>query len=140
MSFDLNKVLMTGRLGRKPELKKSTAGTPYARMSLATHGPRRQNQEPNTQWHQILVWGAQAEHCHQYLDKGSPILVEGYLDHRSYVADGVKRTTHHIHAHRIQFLGGRTAGDVAEVADQDLDEAVSQLGGDSGGSQEVTLM
>jgi len=59
----------------------------------------------------VVVWGKQAESCGEYLDKGSPILVEGRLQTREWEAkDGGKRTVIEVVAERVQFMGrGRTA-------------------------------
>jgi len=52
------------------------------------------------------VWDKQAEACCQYLQKGSPIFVEGVLQSRSWETnDGQKRSTIDVRAERIQFLG-----------------------------------
>jgi len=54
----------------------------------------------------VVVWGKQAESCGEYLDKGSPILVEGRLQTRDWEAkDGQKRTVTEIVAERVQFMG-----------------------------------
>lgn len=127
MSFDLNRVLLTGRLGRKPELKTSVNGTPYARMSVAIHGPGGKTKEAMTQWHSVMVWGNQAASCAQYLNKGSAVLVEGYLENREYLVQGVKRYGIHVNASRVQFLGGRSSDHELESAERELDNTVSQI-------------
>ena len=60
-----------------------------------------------TEWHNIVVWGKQAETCGQYLSKGRQVFVEGSIRSRSYDdKSGIKRYITEIFAQRIQFLGG----------------------------------
>jgi single-strand DNA-binding protein len=59
-----------------------------------------------TQWHRIVVWGKQAEHCKEYLSKGRQVYVEGRLQTRKWTDQENK--THYsteINASNIQFLG-----------------------------------
>ncbi len=113
MTIDTNRILLTGRVGQRPELKTSTNGSPYVRLSLAVHkivkAQAEGTKEPLTQWHQIMVWGNQAEYCARFLNKGSPVLVEGALESRSYVVDGNKRYSTTVLADRVQFLTGKNA-------------------------------
>jgi single-strand DNA-binding protein len=60
----------------------------------------------------VVVWGKQAESCSEYLDKGSPIMVEGRLQTRDWeTKDGQKRNVVEVVAERVQFMGRpKTAG------------------------------
>lgn len=104
---DYNRVILLGRLGNKPELKKSTEGKSYLRLSIATHS-HRTGEPKATFWHRVVVFGIQAEYTARYLDKGSPVLVEGHLEESTYTnsKDEKVRATNVV-AHQIQFLGGR---------------------------------
>jgi single-strand DNA-binding protein len=64
-----------------------------------------------TEWHNIVVYGKQAETCGQYLKKGRQVYVEGRLTTRQWEAkDGSgKRSRTEVVALRVQFLGGRAA-------------------------------
>ena len=71
-----------------------------------------------TTWHQVVVWGKQAEVCQRYLRKGQAVFLEGELRSRKYVAsDGVSRTVYEVHAEDVSFLTrttekrGETLGD-----------------------------
>lgn len=109
----LNKAFIFGNLTRDPELKALPSGTSVATFSLATNrvwndkdGTRRED----TDYHNIVVFGRQAETVSQYLRKGSSALVEGRITTRSWDADdGSKRYRTEIIADRIQF-GPRTGG------------------------------
>jgi len=110
----LNKVFLIGNLTKQPELRYTPSGTAVADLRLAVNrnyttqgGEKREEVCFLT----VVVWGKQAESCGEYLDKGSPILVEGRLQTREWEAkDGGKRTVIEVVAERVQFMGrGRTA-------------------------------
>jgi single-strand DNA-binding protein len=85
-------------------------GRAVATFPLATHevwtteeGERQQH----TQWHNIVVWGTQAERCGQYLVKGRQVYIDGTIRSRLYDDhDGEKRSIVEIVARQVQFLGG----------------------------------
>jgi single-strand DNA-binding protein len=63
--------------------------------------------QERTEWHNIVVWGKQAENCGQYLAKGRQVYIEGSIRSRSYDdKEGNKRYVTEIVAQRVQFLGG----------------------------------
>ena len=110
----LNKVFLIGNLTKPPELRYTPSGTAVADLRLAVNrnyttqgGEKRED----TCFLTVVVWGKQAESCGEYLDKGSPILVEGRLQTREWEAkDGGKRTVIEVVAERVQFMGrGRAA-------------------------------
>jgi single-strand DNA-binding protein len=105
----LNRVLLIGNLTRAPELRYTPSGTAVADLRLAVNrGYTTQGGEKReeTSFLTVVVWGKQAESCNEYLDKGSPILVEGRLQTRDWeTKDGQKRNVVEIVAERVQFLG-----------------------------------
>jgi len=105
----LNKVFLIGNLTRPPELRYTPSGTAVADLRLAvnrnytTQGGEKREE---TCFLTVVVWGKQAETCGEYLDKGSPILVEGRLQARDWeTKDGQKRTVIEVVAERVQFMG-----------------------------------
>jgi single-strand DNA-binding protein len=112
----LNRVILIGRLGQKPELRVlAQQERSVARFSLATNERvfNRASSETSdrTEWHRIVVWGKLAEFCEKYLDKGRQVIVEGKLRTRSWQdRDGNKRTTTEIEALNVVLLGGRREG------------------------------
>jgi single-strand DNA-binding protein len=111
----LNKVFLIGNLTRAPELRYTPSGTAVSDLRLAVNrsyttqgGDRREE----TCFLTVVVWGKQAESSAQYLDKGSPVLVEGRLQTRDWeTKDGQKRNVVEVVAERLQFLGrGRATG------------------------------
>ena len=72
--MSVNKVILVGNLGKKPELRYTPGGQAVANFTLATNerfgGKDGQEAKERTEWHRIVVWGRTAENCGQYLDKG----------------------------------------------------------------------
>lgn len=105
----LNKVTLIGRLGKDPELRYTKDQTPFARFSLATSetftsgGEKREK----TEWHNLVVWGRQAEIAGRYLRKGKQIYVEGRIEYRDYddPNTGQKRYITDIRVDRFLMLG-----------------------------------
>ncbi len=114
-----NRIIMIGNLTKDPEFKQISSGMgisrPYCRLSLASNRQFK-NKQSGTVTQEVCyididVWGAQAENCHQYLQKGRPVLVEGRLKLDSWKeADGQSRSKHSIVADHVVFLttGQRT--------------------------------
>ena len=104
----LNKVLIAGRLTRKPELRKTPGGVSVTDLLIAlnreyiTVGGKRQQE---VCFVDVVVWGKQAETCVQVLDCSSPVLVEGRLQLDVWHAkEGEKRCKLRVAAERVQFL------------------------------------
>ncbi len=114
MANSVNKVIIVGRLGRDPELRSTQSGQAVASFSIATNERwTGKNGEPEerTEWHNIVVWGRQAELCRDYLAKGSQVYLEGRLQTREYTdRDGNQRKATEIVARDIVFLSGRGQG------------------------------
>lgn len=108
----LNKVFIAGNLTRDPELKALPSGANVSSFGVATNRTwRDQNGEKKeaTEFHNIVVFGRQADTCAQYLKKGQQVLVEGRLQTRSWDKDGQKQYRTEIVADRVQF-GAKSGG------------------------------
>ena len=109
----LNKVFIFGNLTRDPELRSLPSGSAVASFGVATNRvwkDQQGNKQEGTEFHNVVVFGKQAEIVSQYLRKGSSVLVEGRIQTRSWDGqDGVKKYKTEIVAERIQF-GPRTSG------------------------------
>ena len=116
----LNKVLLIGNLTRQPELRYTPSGTAVADLRLAVnrnYTTQTGEKSEETCFLTVVVWGKQAESCREYLDKGSPVFVEGRIQTRDWEAkDGQKRTATEVVAERVQFMGGRSRGAAATPA------------------------
>ncbi len=111
----LNKVFLLGNLTRDPELRYTPGGTPVVTLGLAVNrfykGKDGQNQQ-DTCFINVVAWSQLAETSNQYLQKGSPVLIEGRLQSRSWEnQQGQKRTTIEVVANNIQFMPRRGQAD-----------------------------
>ncbi|MBX4209082.1 single-stranded DNA-binding protein [Candidatus Parcubacteria bacterium] len=118
----LNKALIVGNLTRDPELKALPSGMQVASLSIATNSVWRDkdgNKKEDTQFHNVVVFGRQAETSAQYLKKGQQVMVEGRIQTRSWddKGSGEKKYRTEIVADRVQFgskpgggMGGNGAG------------------------------
>ena len=108
----LNKVMLFGNLTRDPELRALPSGMNVCSFSIATNrvyiGKDGKKQE-QTDFHNVVVFGRQADTVNQYLKKGSSTLVEGRLQTRSWEKDGAKQYRTEVIAERVQF-GPRAGG------------------------------
>jgi len=107
----VNKAILIGNLGKDPELRYTPGGQAVASFSLATSEKWRDKEgvaQDRTEWHNIVVWGRQAEIAKEYLAKGRQVYIEGRIQTRSWEdKDGNKRYTTEIICQRLQFLGAR---------------------------------
>ena len=105
----LNKIMLIGRLVKDPELRFTTNGTATAKFTLAVdRNFKKEGEEPETDFLNIILWRALAENCSKYLSKGSLAMVEGRLQIRSYVNDNdEKKWMTEIVANNVQFLDGK---------------------------------
>ena len=110
----LNKVMLIGNLGKDPEVQVFESGTKKASFSLATterYRDRNGVDQSVTEWHNVVVWGPQAEVVEKYLKKGTPIYLEGKIRTREYEGnDGQKRRITEIIANNFLMVGGRPDG------------------------------
>lgn len=108
--MNLNKAFIIGNLTRDPELKTLPSGTPVATFGIATNRTWKNQsgeKQEETQFHNIVAFGRQAEIAGQYLKKGSMTMIEGRIQTRNWEAqDGTKRYRTEIVTERLQ-LGPR---------------------------------
>ncbi|MAF59581.1 MAG: single-stranded DNA-binding protein [Candidatus Pacebacteria bacterium] len=131
----LNKALIIGNLTRDPELRSLPSGIQVSSFSVATNRVWKDkdgNKQEAAEFHNIVVFGRQAETVSQYLKKGSSVLVEGRLQTRSWESEGVKKYRTEIVADRVQF-GPRSAGAGAPATNESADQSAggAKSGGDS---------
>src|SRR5581483_12256495 len=109
-----NRVIIVGNLTRDPEYRTLPSGQGVCRLGVATNRQFK-NKQTGSMVQEVCyidadVWGAQAESCRQYLQKGRPVLVEGRLKLDSWEDQtGQKRTKHSVVAERVVFLGSNGA-------------------------------
>jgi single-strand DNA-binding protein len=110
--MSLNKVMLIGNLGKKPEIRFTPQGRATTRFPLATNEvwtDQQGERQERTEWHNVVVWGKQAETCAEYLDKGRQVFIEGSIRTRQYddPKDGARKWFTEVVAQRVQFLSSR---------------------------------
>lgn len=125
----LNKVMLIGRLGQKPELKYTEGGTAYAKLSLATSETWKDksgDKQSKTTWHNLTAWGKTAETMTRYLDKGQEVFVEGKIDNSKSEKDGVMRYYTTIVVSNFTFVGSKDNNGGNNTNDNTNDNAPPQ--------------
>jgi single-strand DNA-binding protein len=131
----LNKAMVFGNLTRDPEMKALPSGMQVCSFSLATnrvYNDRDGNRQEIADYHNVVVFGKQAESCSKWLTKGSSAYVEGRMQTRSWDKDGQKQYRTEVIADRVQFgpKGSGTGSAPASTGDSKPNED-SQKGGGS---------
>ena len=118
MARTINKVELLGRVGTDPEMIYTQSGTPVTKLRLATDRYRK-DAEPETDWHNVVVWNGTAEAVNEYVTKGQRIYVAGRLVHNSWEGDdGQRRYRTEVHSNEVVFLdGGNGNGNGAQAPD-----------------------
>jgi single-strand DNA-binding protein len=119
----INKAIIYGNLTREPELKSLPSGAQVCEFGVATNRVWKDKngaRQESVDYHNIVVFGRQAELIKQYLHKGSGVFLEGRIQTRSWDAqDGTKKYRTEIVADKIQFgpKSGSTGGGSYEPRD-----------------------
>jgi single-strand DNA-binding protein len=103
----INRVFLVGRLGQEPQMRVSKTNQPWCTMSIATERSRKDGDAwiVETDWHDVKVFGDEAERCGKMLRKGSMVGVEGALTYDTWADDaGQKRRRARIASTRVTFL------------------------------------
>ena len=112
MSRGVNKVILVGNLGQKPEIRYTKDSKPVASFSIATSESWKDkttgDMVEKTEWHNVTFFGRIAEVAEQYLDKGSKVFVEGKLQTDKWEDEnGNKRSATKIIGNNMQMLDSR---------------------------------
>ena len=106
--MSVNRVFLLGNLGKDPKAFGTEDTKSICRLAVATNEVQKTTEGEkveNTEWHNVVVYGKQAELCSKFLEKGSKVYLEGKLRTRKWVDDrGNNRYTTEIVANRVEFL------------------------------------
>ena len=111
----LNKVLLSGNLGKDPVMRATQDGTPVATSTLAVNTTRGGEEE--TTWANLVAFGKTAELFRDYLHRGDGIIVVGRYNVRSYTQNDETKYSHEVIVEDITFLN--KAGGAKSSADED---------------------
>ena len=128
----INKAMIYGNLTRDPELKALPSGTQVGTFSLATNRVYKDkdgNKQEQADYHNIVVFGRQAELVAQYLSKGNAAYIEGRMQTRSWEQDGQKKYRTEVVADRVQFGPKGGGGSAPATAKGDEDAEPKPAGG-----------
>ena len=100
----VNKIILIGHLGAKPEGRYTPSGVSTASFSIATNEvwlDADQKKHEHTEWHHVVTWNKVADFVTQYCDKGHLVYIEGSLRTRAWVGTNKekKKTTEIIATH-----------------------------------------
>lgn len=103
--------MLIGNVGKDPDVQAFENGRKRATFSLATSEKYRDRNgvdQTITDWHNIVVWGPQADIAEKYIRRGMPLFVEGRIKTREYEAqDGQKKRITEILADNFSMLGSK---------------------------------
>jgi len=110
MANSLNKVMLLGRLGATPELKRLENGSAVMNLSMATSTGHRNAEtgewEEQTEWHRVAIWGKRAEGLSKFLTKGMQIFIEGHLKTNKWEdKEGIERYSTSVQCDKLLFTG-----------------------------------
>ena len=121
----VNKVLLTGRLTRDPELRSLASGKSVTTFNVATN--QYTGGTEKSEYHTVVTWDKLAQVCGQYLGKGQQVAIEGRLQTRSWDDDqGKRHWKTEIVAHHVEMLSGRKKKDYEAQAAADALEAQAE--------------
>ena len=113
----VNKVILIGNVGRDPETKYMSDGSAVCNLTLATtrrYKDKSGQQQADTEWHRISLFGRLAEIAEKYVKKGDPLYVTGRLRTRKYTArDGSEKQQTEVIAEEIQLLSAKSSSESA---------------------------
>ncbi len=131
----INKAIIFGNITRDPELRALPSGMNVCNFSVATnrtYKDRDGKKQEQTDFHNVVVFGRQADTVAQYLKKGSSVYVEGRMQTRSWEQNGEKKYRTEVIADSVQF-GPRSSGGGGGGRERDeMPEEPIQSSGGSG--------
>ena len=114
MSASVNYVELIGRVGKDPEVRSTSGGTPVCNFTIATdesYKDKSGERQKKTEWHNVVVWGPSVENFVQpYIHKGDLVRVVGKLQTRKWEdkKNGGTRYTTEINVSDIKSLNSKS--------------------------------
>lgn len=104
----MNKIILTGNVGRDPEMRYTPSGAAVTNFSLAVnrrYTPQSGEPQEETEWFDITAWNRLAETCNNYVHRGMKVGVIGRVHLNTYIGqDGVQRARMVVTAQEVEFL------------------------------------
>lgn len=127
--MSINRVAISGNLGRDPELRATASGTQVCRLAVCVNTRQKVNGEwkDKANWVDAIFFGNRAESIAKYLAKGSHVTIAGRLSQNTWEKDGQKRSKLEVIGEDIDFQGGKRSEQPAaedeppaDVYDEDI--------------------
>ncbi len=124
----MNKVILIGRLAKDPELRTTASGTSVSKFTLAVNRGKDQNgNDRGADFINCAAWRKRAENLAKYCQKGSKIVLEGFICNYSYEEqNGDRRYVTEVVADKITFLGGRQQESQFSSNQEALNSAINE--------------
>jgi single-strand DNA-binding protein len=133
----VNRVLLTGRLTRDPEMRSLASGKAVTQFSVATNEYIGQGKE-KAEYHNIVTWDRLAQTCGEFLGKGQQVAIEGRIQTRSWDDDtGKRHWKTEVVANHVEMLSGRRKKDYAAESAANGLAAQAAAYGDEGDEDEA---
>lgn len=122
--MSVNKIILIGNVGQKPETRTFENGGKIAKFTLATTKRAVKKQDgteipERTDWHNVIVQGGLVDVCEKYVDKGSRLYVEGEIRYRQYEKDGQKKSITEVCCHQLELLTPKNSTMQGQAADEE---------------------
>lgn len=111
MAGSVNKVTLLGRLAQEPEMRYTPGGTAVCNLRVVTNFWQKDaasgESKETAEFHDVTVWGKQAESVAQYLSKGRQVYIDGRLQTRSWVDEKTEQRRYktEVVANDVIFIG-----------------------------------
>ena len=130
--MDYNKAIISGRLTRDPECRAMPSGQPFCSFTVATnrtYTDKQGQKQQQTEFHNVIAWGKQADIISQYAKKGTMILVDGRLQTRSWEQDGKKhyKTEVVVDSFRLGPKSSKPAGEETPIVSSEEEAAPAEM-------------
>lgn len=123
---DINRVTLTGRLTRDPELRATQSGTPVCSFGIAVNGQRKNHQ--TGEWEDVpnffdcTIWGARGEALSRILHKGVKVAVAGRLRFSQWEKDGQKRSKVEVFVDDLIMMDGKKQTEPDDIEPDPYDD------------------
>lgn len=109
MGRSVNRVILVGRVGADPDVRRTSSGRTVAHLSLATNRTfeRDGEEQRRTEWHRLTFWQGAAETVERLVRRGQKLYVEGRIEYGSYDREGVSIPTADVVVQEFVLLDGR---------------------------------
>lgn len=105
MAWNINRVVIIGRLTKDVEVKHTQSGIAYGKISIAVNSGKQSNGENNSSFFDVYLWEKLVENTAPFLLKGKLICIDGKLEQKQWTdKEGNKKSSVNISAEKIEFL------------------------------------